>query len=196
MSAHLYFHLPSGRASWSIRNKGVITKRNLMNHFLNNPLYHSCEQIHISTWSLCPIRHIGSVLLVNFASVYFASIYIHIISTLKISLGSQWFYNYLTKIILVRTSNLSRIYQVLLVMWIRFRPKDFQLCYTIKIQVLSCIKDKSFLFIFLLFLLINLSISSAVQEPKFFLGTPFQLQKLWCGQSCRIGSKFYFNIEE
>lgn len=68
MSAHLYFHLPSGRASWSIGNKGVITKKNLMNHFLNNPLYHSCEQIHISTWSLCPIRHIASVLLVNFAS--------------------------------------------------------------------------------------------------------------------------------
>lgn len=60
----------------------------------------------------------------------------------------------------------------------------------IKIRVLSCIKDKSFLFTFLLFLLTNLTISWGVQEPKFFPGTLFQLQKLCYGQSCRIGSKF------
>lgn len=35
------------------------------------------------------------------------------------------------------------------------------------------------------FYLVFFNFSYAAQEPKFFLGEPFQLQKLWYGQRCR-----------
>lgn len=187
----MYHHLPSGRASRSIDSKGVIIKKSLMNHFQTRPFIihtnkvtYPCKICVIS----CPTEHAASMLLQNFAlNSFFTSIYIHIISTLKISVGSQWLH--LRRLFWSEQPRFSSIYQVSLATWIHFSPKDFWSCYTIKLQVHFCIKDKSFLFTFLFLFffffdgkLVNqLGCSGAQVHSRCIL----PITKVWYYQGCR-----------